>query len=39
MNNLFTDTCYSLGRDLSNDVLGLALIQSFNFAILGPYDI
>jgi len=39
MMNLFTDICYSPGQNLSSDVLCLALIQSFNFGILGSYDI
>ncbi len=33
MYNLHTDICYSPGQDLSNDVFGLALQQSFNFLI------
>ncbi len=33
MYDLHTDICYSPGQDLSNDVFGLALQQSFNFLI------
>ncbi len=33
MYNFHTDICYSPGQDLSNDVFGLALQQSFNFLI------
>ena len=33
MKNLYTNICYSPGQDLSNNVFGSTLQQSFNFLI------
>ena len=37
--NLDTDICYSPGRDLSNDVFGLAPRESFNFFVSWTHTI